>query len=211
LNKEPSQTNKLQRRRGRPPGQSDTRKVILEAARRLFASLGYGQTSIRAVAAESGVDASLVMHYFSSKEGLFRAAIEWPPDVDDAVRLSLQGHIENTGERLIDTLCRVWEDQGAGHPLAVMLRNAVQHEEAARLLHEFLRDEMVGRPTLLNGRSDTELREGLIYSTIVGLFLSRYVIGVEAVASVPRETIVRAVGPTIQRYLTGDIDRQDNG
>ena len=51
-----------------------TREAILDAARQRFAESGYEQTSIRAVAAEAGVNSALVMHFFGSKEALFRAA-----------------------------------------------------------------------------------------------------------------------------------------
>src|ERR1700716_932929 len=65
-------------RTGRRPGATTTRDAILRAARLRFAEAGYEQTSIRAVAADAGVNPTLVMHFFGSKEELFRAAVEWP-------------------------------------------------------------------------------------------------------------------------------------
>ena len=56
------------------PRSEATRRAILDAARGIFASHGYAQTTIRAVAAEAGIDASMVMRYFGSKAGLFAAA-----------------------------------------------------------------------------------------------------------------------------------------
>jgi hypothetical protein len=35
--------------------------------------------------------------------------------------------------------------------------------------------------------------------------MARLVVGVEPLASADRETLARAVGPTIQRYLVGDL------
>lgn len=194
------------RHRGRPPGPSDTKSSILKSARRLFASDGYNQTSIRAVAAESGVDPALVMYFFSSKQELFRAAIEWPFDIDDVARRIFNGDIGRTGERLVRTMCEIWEDQTTVHPLAVILRNAVQREEAANLLREFVQQEMIGRLMAQSFHRNADLRGSLVHSAIVGLFLTRHVIGVEPLASAPREVVVRAIGPTVQRYLTGVID-----
>ena len=60
---------------------------ILDAARSLFATRGYEQTTIRAVAAQAGIDASMVMRYFGSKAGLFAAAATIdldPPDLASA-------------------------------------------------------------------------------------------------------------------------------
>src|ERR1700759_5068384 len=53
------------------PRSEATRRTILDAARHAFAARGYEQTTIRAVAGEAGIDASMVMRYFGSKPGLF--------------------------------------------------------------------------------------------------------------------------------------------
>jgi AcrR family transcriptional regulator len=45
----------------RPRNASQTRADILSAARRRFATEGYDETTLRAVAAEVGVDAALVI------------------------------------------------------------------------------------------------------------------------------------------------------
>lgn len=46
---------------------SQTRADILSAARRRFAAEGYEGTTLRAIAADVGVDAALVIRYFGSK------------------------------------------------------------------------------------------------------------------------------------------------
>src|ERR1700761_1614266 len=51
-----------------------TRAAILDNARSQFGDHGFERTTIRSVAAAAGVDPALVMHYFSSKAGLFAAA-----------------------------------------------------------------------------------------------------------------------------------------
>ena len=73
-------TNIERKRPGRPPGTSDTRERILKSARNLFARNGIDKTSIRAVAADAGVDPALVHHYFGTKTQLFAAAIHIPID-----------------------------------------------------------------------------------------------------------------------------------
>src|ERR1700735_1108498 len=56
-----------------------TEARILDAATQLFLTAGYDRTTIRAVASAAGVDAALVMHYFGSKQELFRQVIETAP------------------------------------------------------------------------------------------------------------------------------------
>ncbi len=48
-----------------------TREAIARAAGRLFEQRGYTATSVRAVAAQAGVDPALVIRHFGSKEKLF--------------------------------------------------------------------------------------------------------------------------------------------
>src|SRR6202451_3327699 len=56
-----------------------TEARILDAATQVFFAAGYERTTIRAVASAAGVDAALVMHYFGSKQELFRRVIDAAP------------------------------------------------------------------------------------------------------------------------------------
>lgn len=60
------------RRRGEP------RRLLLEAARDLFASKGFGGTSTREIAERAGVSETLMFRSFGSKVGLFREALVAP-------------------------------------------------------------------------------------------------------------------------------------
>ena len=91
-------------RAGRRAGASGTRDAIAAAARELFASVGYRRATIRAVASRAGVDPALVMHFYGSKEGLFRAATALPFDPASMVeellsvdRAALGGAMEGAG------------------------------------------------------------------------------------------------------------------
>src|SRR3979409_1526399 len=56
-----------------------TEARILDAATQAFFGAGYDRTTIRAVASAAGVDAGLVMHYFGSKQELYRRVIDAAP------------------------------------------------------------------------------------------------------------------------------------
>ena len=66
------------RRSGRRGGDSGTREAILAAARARFGDYGYDGATIRGIAADAGVDAALVHHFFGTKERLFAAAMRLP-------------------------------------------------------------------------------------------------------------------------------------
>src|ERR1700739_4907811 len=67
----------------RPRNASRTRADILAAARRRFGAEGYERTTLRAVAADVGVDAALVIRYFGSKQNLFAAAADFAIELPD--------------------------------------------------------------------------------------------------------------------------------
>ncbi|MET0477573.1 MAG: TetR/AcrR family transcriptional regulator, partial [Actinomycetota bacterium] len=55
------------------------------------------------------------------------------------------------------------------------------------------------------GSPDARLRATLVGSQIIGLAMARYIVKVEPLASAPAAQVVASIGPTLQRYLTGDI------
>jgi len=58
-----------------PVDRPDTRTRILIASEKLFGSLGYESTSIRAVAREAQVNLALINYHFGSKDELYRELI----------------------------------------------------------------------------------------------------------------------------------------
>ncbi|MGA8112343.1 MAG: TetR family transcriptional regulator [Actinocatenispora sp.] len=197
-------------RRGRRPGQPDTREAILDAARRIFAEVGFDGASIRRIAGEAGVDPALVHHYFGAKDQLFTAALEVPINPARLVPEVVAGGTKGFGERLVGKFLRVW-DGPAGPATAALLRSALSHEWSSRLFREFLTTEILGRALGELHLPDSDLRGSLIASQLIGLAMARYIIRVEPLAGLPAAQVVALVGPTVQRYLTGDLSIVDTG
>jgi len=55
----------------------DTRRRILEAAVEVFAAEGYEGASTRHLAERAGINLPAIQYYFGSKDGLYRAAIDY--------------------------------------------------------------------------------------------------------------------------------------
>ena len=104
-------TNAERKRPGRPPGTSDTRDRILVSARELFARNGIDKTSIRAIAADAGVDPALVHHYFGTKTQLFAAAIHIPIDPMQVIGPLRQVPVEEIGYVLPSLLLPLWDSE----------------------------------------------------------------------------------------------------
>ena len=77
---------------------------------RAFAARGFGSTSVRAVAADAGVDPSLVHHYFGSKDDLFMAALQIPVDPRELLAPVIEQGQDGADERLLRTFLGVWDD-----------------------------------------------------------------------------------------------------
>jgi AcrR family transcriptional regulator len=193
------------RRRGRRPAGQDTRTALLDAARAVFAEHGYERATVRVIAARAGVDAAMVNHWFGGKEGLFaEAVLKLPFSPKDLVDRLLDGPVEDLGERIVRTFLTTWDTTGGGVFTALM-RSITSHEQAAHVLQEFLVSHIVGRVLSSVGTDRQEFRATLIASQLVGMGLIRYVAQFEPLASTAVETMVPAVAPTIQRYITDDI------
>ena len=194
------------RRSGRRPGNQDTRQSILDAAREVFADKGFDGASIRAIAGEAKVDPALVHHYFGTKDKLFLASMNMPLDPAELVPKALSGPREEAGERLVRLVLSVW-DSPAGTAAVALFRSAMSNEWTARLLREFVVTQVLRRAIRELGLPGEEagLRSALVASQIAGLAVTRYVLKIEPVASADPETLVRAIGPNVQRYLTGPL------
>jgi AcrR family transcriptional regulator len=193
------------KRTGRRPGPTRTRGAILDAARGAFAARGYDAVSVRSVAREAGVDPALVHRFFGSKEQLFAAALELPVAPGALVTALLAGGVEGVGERLVRTLLMRWDTPGGFAPFLALVRGAVDNEAAATMLREFVTREVLGRIAAVTAPDRPELRASIAASQVVGLAMARYIVRVPPLADADREEIVAAVGPTIQRYLTGAL------
>jgi AcrR family transcriptional regulator len=180
---------------------------VLAAARVQFAEKGFDSATIRGIATAAGVDPALVHHYFGTKDALFVAAVEAPVDPDHLVPAVLAAPPDERGAAVVRLVLRVWD--GPARPaILALVRSAVNHERAAKLLREYVLSKIIRRVV---GSFDMPLEEreargALVASQVIGMVMARYVVKIEPIASAPHEVLVAAVGPTIQRYLTGDVD-----
>jgi AcrR family transcriptional regulator len=198
-------TGNARSRRGPRAGGADTRQAVLDAARARFGALGYDGTKLRDVAADAGVDVALVSYFFGSKDGLFTAAMSMTVNPAELIDELMSGSIDGVGERLVRRLIGIWDDPASGSPMIALVRSAATNEQAAGLLRGFVERELLGRIASAIDAPHPELRASLAGSQIVGLAMARYVVKVEPLAHCEAEALVAAVGPTIQRYLTGDV------
>ena len=196
--------NSTRKPAGRRAGTPATRGQIVSAARRAFTSNGYAKATIRAIAAGAGVDPALVMHYFGTKERLFLEAMRLPIEPAAVIATLLQSDPEHAGERVMGVFFDIWEGDSERQALVALVRSAMTEDLAA----EIIRDQVVvplERALAEAGLDQPGLRAALVATRLMGIALGRYVLRVEALATATRDQLAAAVGPSLQRYLNGDI------
>jgi len=201
---------------GRRAGESRTREAILDAARRRFGTQGYDGTTIRGIAADAGVNPALVHHFYGTKERLFAAAMRLPAVPSDIFTHLLAAERDqlgrefgpHLGEILIRTVLRIWDVADIRTAFLGLLRSAATTEQALVMLREFVTSTILAGLSQVAGLGDDaegRYRAALVASQVVGLGFARYVLSLEPLAAADAEDLVAAIGPTVQRYLTGDI------
>ncbi len=178
------------------PRSEGTRRTILEVARRTFAARGYEQTTIRAVAAEAGIDASMVMRYFGSKAGLFAAASTTHLQAPDLTAVPAS----ERGELMVRHFVERWERSPDDDDLVLLLRTAVTNDAVAQQLQLRFQDLIVA-PIAALRRDHPEQRGMLIGTQLLGLMLCRYVLRLQPIAGASVEEVIADVAPVIQRRL----------
>lgn len=173
---------------------AETKAVILAAARERFGATGFQATTIRAVAADAGIDPSMVMRYFGNKDQLFAAAAEFDlkfPDFTSADR-------DQLGKLLVGHFLRRWAEDDA---LVILLRSSTTNAEAAQRMREIFGTQLQPLVAARVPAGEAAQRAGLIATQILGLALCRFVLRLPPVVDLSHDEVVEWLGPTIQRYL----------
>jgi AcrR family transcriptional regulator len=177
---------------------SKTRADILAAARQRFGSEGYQATTMRAVAADVGVDPALINRYFGSKQELFAEAAEFAIELPDLTNVD-RGDIADV---LLSRFFAVWEQDST---FLALLRAAMTSESAADTLRRVFATQVA--PALIAVTPDHPAqRAGLMGAFVIGLATTRYVLANPAVASLGRAELIRFARPVIHQILLSPVE-----
>lgn len=171
----------------------------------MFAESGYDGATVRTIARRAGVDPAMVNHWFGGKDGLFvKAVLRVPFDADELVETVTADGPGAIGANLVRAFVTRWDDVGGGQ-FAAVIRSITTHEQSLATLKNVLIENLFGVLTSAVTTDRPELRANLAATQVIGLGMARYVAKLEPLASADVETLVAAVAPNIQRYLTGDL------
>ncbi|MCW1824308.1 TetR family transcriptional regulator [Mycolicibacterium conceptionense] len=176
---------------------AETKSVILAAARERFAADGYERATIRAIAADAGIDPAMVMRYYGNKERLFAAAAEFDLELPDLTQVPR----DRLGAVLAAHFLERWERDEA---LLILLRAGVTNEAVAERMRTIFAAQLAPVIAEATGNApDTQVRASLAASQVLGMALCRYVLEFPPLVAMGRHEVVDWIGPTLQRYLVG--------
>ncbi len=185
------------------------RDAVLAAARRGFAAHGVERATVRAIAADAGVDPSMVIRYFGSKDGLFSAAT----DVDLALPDLALVPVNERGPTLARRFVELWDDPTTGEVLTLLLRAAPTSDRARDRVRDVFATQVQGMVRRLDGTdaapedssevAASRARAGVLGSVILGAALSRYVLRLPPIVDASADEVAASLAPILQRVLTG--------
>src|SRR3984957_6234611 len=163
-----------------------TEARILDAASQAFLTAGYERTTIRAVASAAGVDPGLVIHYFGSKQELFRRVIDAAPVPE------VSGTPEQATEQILATLA----DRLANEPAAslTILRSMLTNPEAASVISGGIPRYQAQIARAIPA-GDASLRAALISAIILGVTVSRHLIKPDELATADPAQVISLLRP----------------
>lgn len=183
-----------------------SRDAVLAAAKHRFAQQGYDKTTLRAIAADAGVDPAMVLYLFGSKADLFRESLRLILDPDILLG-AIEGPPEDVGVRMVTTYLKIWESPETAASIRAMLVAATSNTDAHEAFRTFMRDYVLTAiSAVLGGGEQARLRAMLAGSNLVGTAMLRYVMEVPPLATLPAEDVVRLIAPTVTRYLTASSE-----
>jgi AcrR family transcriptional regulator len=165
-----------------------TEARILDAAARVFVADGYERTTIRAVASAAGVDAGLVMHYFGSKQQLFRRVIDAAPVPE------VSGAPGQATEQILATLAT----RLASEPVTSLsiLRSMLTNPQAASAVGAATARYQAQIAQVISA-DDADLRAAIISAIILGVMVSRHLIKSDELASADPAQVIRLLRPCV--------------
>ncbi|WP_112242554.1 TetR/AcrR family transcriptional regulator [Kribbella monticola] len=172
------------------------RTAILRAARKAFALQPYAAVTLRGIAADAGVSASLIVKHFGGKEALFDRVA----DFSDAAELLLKAPDCELGRHAVRTLVDWRRENGSDLLLRVVF--AIGPGDERKLLRERFHDQVVEAFAARLTGDDSALRAELIVAHLLGLGAAMAVDKTGPTAGAASSRIADLYGPAIQALVS---------
>jgi hypothetical protein len=114
------------------------------------------------------------------------------------------GSVNQVGRRTLYVLITTW-DAASGGPFAASAIASTGMAKTAEMVQSMFIGPVFNPLLKMLGADKVAIRASLCASQLVGLGIMRYGVRSEPMHSMTVDQLVDAIGPTMQRYLVGDI------
>ena len=132
------------------------------------------------------------MQYFTSKQGLFSAAVRAAPDP------AFAGQPDQLADFLLDTLHGKLND--SGHERMAMLRSMLTHPAATEYARQSL-DRQGEQIAAVLPMTDARLRAALIFSLMLGIRVGRDLLKLGSLADATAEQVLELMRPVFEALV----------
>jgi hypothetical protein len=127
-----------------------------------------------------------------------------PWSTRDFIDRVVTGSVNESGRQTLYMLITTWDMAGGG-PFAASAVASTGMAKTVDIVEKSLTVPILSPLLKRLGADKVKLRASLCASQLVGLGVMRYAVRSEPIHSMDVDTLVDAVAPTLQRYLTGDL------
>lgn len=129
-----------------------------------------------------------------------------PFGTPDFIEKIVTGSVNQVGRRTLYVLITTWDAAGGG-PFAASAIATTGLAKTAEIVQSMFIGPVFNPLLKMLGADKIAIRASLCAAQLVGLGIMRYGVRSEPLQSMSVEMLVDAIGPTMQRYLVGDIGR----
>jgi hypothetical protein len=127
-----------------------------------------------------------------------------PFDTPEFIDRIVTGSANQVGRRTLHLLITTWDAAGGG-PFAASAIASTGMAKTVEIVEGMFIGPIFGPLLRILGADKVAVRASLCASQLVGLGMMRYGLRSEPMHSMSVDALVDAIGPTMQRYLVGDI------
>jgi AcrR family transcriptional regulator len=183
-----SRVNWVDEPKTRAAKRAATAQRILNAAQVEFGEHGLEGTTVRAIAQRAGVDPSLVIQHYGSKNVLFASATQLHRESND----------DDIAEHLLDVLVNRLNEPPP--ETRALVRSMLTAPEATKTMRDFL-NERVTNLARASDSDNADLRAALIVSSILGLTIARHFLKLDALTDISEDQIKTILRPWLTAAL----------
>jgi AcrR family transcriptional regulator len=190
-----------------------TRRALVRAARRRFATDGYRATTVRQIAADAGVNVALISRYFESKEGLFEACMQ---RTSHELESQTPDGTSGTGDVIERLIAHVVNAPDGDDPLQLLLLLRSSGDENANRIRRRTMEHFTQKLAEVAGWNGDDprtepilLRAQLAIATMLGVVMLRTSAAVQPIASAGTDDLAEPLGQLFDILLRADRGTSD--